>query len=41
NRDYPVVQSAVFIAAVLFVAINFALDMLYGVLDPRIREASG
>ena len=39
NRDYPVVQSAVFIAAVLFVAINFSLDILYGVLDPRIREA--
>lgn len=41
NRDYPVVQSAVFIAAVLFVAINFSLDLLYGVLDPRIREAEG
>jgi len=41
NRDYPVVQSAVFIAAVLFVAINLALDILYGVLDPRIREAEG
>jgi peptide/nickel transport system permease protein len=39
NRDYPVVQSAVFIAAVLFVVINFSLDILYGILDPRIREA--
>jgi peptide/nickel transport system permease protein len=39
NRDYPVVQSVVFIAAVLFVVINFTLDMLYGVLDPRIRDA--
>ncbi len=37
NRDYPVVQSTVFIAAVLFIAINFCLDLLYGVLDPRAR----
>jgi ABC-type dipeptide/oligopeptide/nickel transport system permease component len=37
NRDYPVVQSTVFIAALLFIAINLALDVLYGVLDPRAR----
>jgi len=37
NRDYPVVQCVVFISAALFVVINFAVDMLYGVLDPRIR----
>ncbi len=41
NRDYPVVQSTVFIAAVLFIVINFALDLLYGFLDPRAREAPG
>jgi len=29
---------AVFIAAVLFIVINLALDALYGVLDPRTRE---
>ncbi|HET8998558.1 MAG TPA: ABC transporter permease [bacterium] len=39
NRDYPVVQSTVFIAAVLFIFINLALDALYGVLDPRARAA--
>ncbi len=38
NRDYPVVQSTVFIAAVLFIFINLALDALYSVLDPRVRE---
>jgi peptide/nickel transport system permease protein len=38
NRDYPVVQSAVFIAALLFIAINLTLDVMYGVLDPRVRE---
>ena len=37
NRDYPVVQSTVFIAAVLFILINLALDVLYGALDPRAR----
>jgi len=38
NRDYPVVQSTVFIAAVLFIVINLTLDTLYGMLDPRTRE---
>jgi peptide/nickel transport system permease protein len=37
NRDYPVVQASVFIAAVFFVLINFVVDLLYTVLDPRIR----
>ncbi len=37
NRDYPVVQASVFIAAAFFVMINFAVDLLYTVLDPRIR----
>lgn len=37
NRDYPVVQATVFIAAVFFVAINFVVDLLYMLLDPRIR----
>jgi ABC-type dipeptide/oligopeptide/nickel transport system permease component len=37
NRDYPVVQSTVFIAAVLFIVINLVLDVLYGALDPRAR----
>ncbi|MBI3455436.1 MAG: ABC transporter permease [Candidatus Rokubacteria bacterium] len=40
NRDYPVVQSTVIIAAVLFILINLSLDVLYGVLDPRAREAT-
>jgi peptide/nickel transport system permease protein len=37
NRDYPVVQASVFIAAVFFVAVNFVVDLLYTILDPRIR----
>ena len=36
-RDYPVVQAGVFVLALSFVAINLLVDLLYGVLDPRIR----
>jgi len=39
QRDYPVVQCAVFISAVLVVSINWAVDVLYHFLDPRIRVA--
>ena len=37
NRDYPVVQCAVFLSAVMFIVINFAIEIIYGVLDPRAR----
>ena len=39
QRDYPVVQCAVFVSAVLVVSINWAVDVLYHFLDPRIRAA--
>ncbi|HEV8641304.1 MAG TPA: ABC transporter permease [Methylomirabilota bacterium] len=39
NRDYPVVQCAVFLSAVVFIVINFVVDLLYGLLDPRVRRA--
>ncbi|MBM4441563.1 MAG: ABC transporter permease [Candidatus Rokubacteria bacterium] len=38
NRDYPVVQCTVFLSAAAFVVINFVIDVLYGVLDPRLRS---
>jgi ABC-type dipeptide/oligopeptide/nickel transport system permease component len=38
NRDYPVVQCAVFVSAVLFIVINLCIDVIYGLLDPRIRS---
>jgi ABC-type dipeptide/oligopeptide/nickel transport system permease component len=38
NRDYPVVQCAVFLSAVMFIVINLAVDLVYGVLDPRVRS---
>jgi ABC-type dipeptide/oligopeptide/nickel transport system permease component len=36
NRDYPVVQSAVFVLASIFVLINFLVDILYTYVDPRV-----
>ena len=37
NRDYPVVQAAVFLLASTFVVVNFLVDIVYTYLDPRIR----
>lgn len=37
ERDFPVVQAGVFVIAVVFVAINLVVDILYAYLDPRIR----
>jgi peptide/nickel transport system permease protein len=37
NRDYPVVQAAVFTLAATFVLVNLFVDLLYTYLDPRIR----
>jgi peptide/nickel transport system permease protein len=37
NRDYPVVQAAVLILSTAVVLINLLVDLLYGLLDPRIR----
>jgi peptide/nickel transport system permease protein len=39
TRDYLVVQGAIVIVAVGFVLVNFLVDILYAVLDPRIRHA--
>ncbi len=37
NRDYPVVQSVVLVMATIFVAVSLIVDVLYAVLDPRLR----
>jgi len=39
TRDYPVIQAVVLLTTVGYVVINFAVDMLYSVLNPRIRVA--
>jgi peptide/nickel transport system permease protein len=36
-RDYPLVQGAVLVVATSFVVVNLLTDLLYSVLDPRIR----
>lgn len=36
-RDYPVVQGAVLLVAAMFLLVNFVVDVLYAVVDPRIR----
>ena len=36
-RDYPVVQGSILVTATLFVLINLVTDLLYTVLDPRLR----
>jgi peptide/nickel transport system permease protein len=38
NRDYPVLQAGVFIIGVLVVLINFIVDLLYQVVDPRLKS---
>ncbi|HTI54876.1 MAG TPA: ABC transporter permease [Verrucomicrobiae bacterium] len=37
NQDFPVVQCAVVLLALIIVAINFVVDMIVGYVDPRIR----
>lgn len=37
NRDFPVVQAFVILTGVLVILINLVLDLLYALLDPRIR----
>jgi len=37
NRDYPVVQAAVFLLASIFVLVNLIVDILYTYLDPRVK----
>jgi peptide/nickel transport system permease protein len=39
ERDYPIVQNLVMFVAATVVLINFLVDMLYAVLDPRIKYA--
>jgi len=39
RRDYPVVQGGILIVATLVIAVNLAVDLLYGLVNPRIRHA--
>jgi ABC-type dipeptide/oligopeptide/nickel transport system permease component len=39
ERNYPLVQGSVFVIAVMYVVVNLAVDLAYGLADPRIRRA--
>ena len=39
RSDFVLVQALVMLLAVVFVTMNLVVDMLYGVLDPRVRQA--
>ena len=39
-RDYPLIRGGVLFIAVVFVAVNLIVDVLYGLIDPRIRLSS-
>jgi peptide/nickel transport system permease protein len=39
HRDYPLIQALVLLLATIFVFVNFVVDMLYVLLDPRVRYA--
>lgn len=41
NRDYPLIQGITLVIAAGFVLINLVVDLLYAVLDPRIRVGRG
>jgi peptide/nickel transport system permease protein len=37
RRDYPVIQGALLVIAAIYVVINFSIDLLYAVVDPRVK----
>jgi peptide/nickel transport system permease protein len=39
NRDYPVVQGVTLVIATIFVIVSMCVDILYAVVDPRLRKA--
>ncbi len=39
NRDLPLIQGIVILFAVIFTMVNLFVDMLYVVLNPRLRNA--
>jgi peptide/nickel transport system permease protein len=41
NRDYAVVQACLLLLVMIFIVVNLLTDMVYGVLDPRIRLTGG
>jgi ABC-type dipeptide/oligopeptide/nickel transport system permease component len=40
RRDYPIIQGTTLLLATVFVLVNLVVDVLYGLLDPRIRHST-
>ena len=40
GRDFPVVQGAAIMGAVVFLTVSLMIDLLYGFIDPRLRAAT-
>jgi len=40
NRDYPLVMGVVIVYAVMIILLNFLVDMVYGLLDPKLKSRS-
>jgi len=40
RRDYPVVQGTILVISVTYVVVNMLTDMVYGIVDPRIRSGN-
>jgi peptide/nickel transport system permease protein len=36
-RDYPVIQGVILLVAFVFLLVNLVVDILYAIVDPRIR----
>jgi peptide/nickel transport system permease protein len=36
-RDYPVIQGSILVFALLFILVNLTVDLLYGLIDPKVR----
>ena len=37
SRDYPVIQGGLLFLALIYLAVNIIVDLLYAVIDPRVR----
>jgi dipeptide transport system permease protein len=38
RRDYPVVQGGLLLVAVMVMVVNLIVDVLYGLINPKIRK---
>jgi dipeptide transport system permease protein len=39
RRDYPVLQGGILLLGIMVMTVNLGVDVLYGVINPRIRHA--